>query len=420
MKVGIPVMKCSLNPSQQRNSRTGKQSKTCGVSAAWREMNDERIGRDRTIDRNLTNRNVWMVGKTDDDVESIVEKEIVQINECRKKMGKRMLRKDAVSVAEIVEKPPIEYMSQLTYEDRVKFLSDSHDVIKELLAEWNPSWRVIEAVQHHDEFGGLSPHNHALVLLSSIDSDGVKTMQAKKELNIKFFTFINKNYAPRMRRKGYEVEDVRTYDLLTEEEKEERKANPLEHGVDAYIYKEKMKSATKLEISTLKERKADIENKMSELKKDIDGLRKEKIQIMETINDACHIEEIKAENNRLKDDNARKDILIASLQKSLQKWTQTALEWKLKFINAVKSATQYFAERFGIAFTFKESENVTIQSLVSDVNDAMQEINTAVFENGERVYKGYNYDETLKMVSAGEIGKLFSKYGSEDRKSYKL
>ena len=61
MKVGIPVLKCSLNPSQQINKRTGKKAKTCSVGAAWNEMNDNRYGRDPTIEKELTYRNVWML-----------------------------------------------------------------------------------------------------------------------------------------------------------------------------------------------------------------------------------------------------------------------------------------------------------------------------------------------------------------------
>ena len=74
MKVGIPCMKCSIHPSQQVNKKTGKRSKTCGVKSAWEEMNDERLGRDPTIDKEMTYLNVWMEGSTDLDVEDIVNK----------------------------------------------------------------------------------------------------------------------------------------------------------------------------------------------------------------------------------------------------------------------------------------------------------------------------------------------------------
>ena len=88
-KVGIPCMKCSINPSQTINKNSGKKSKTCGVSSAWREMNDDRLGRDETIDKEMTHLNVWMEGSSDMDLVGQVEKEINRINEERRSFGKR-------------------------------------------------------------------------------------------------------------------------------------------------------------------------------------------------------------------------------------------------------------------------------------------------------------------------------------------
>ena len=263
-------MKCSLHPSTQVNSRTGKAAKTCGVNSAWKEMNDERLGRDTTIDRSLTDQNVWMSGHSTDDVPQKVQTEIDWINEERRANGLRALRKDAVSVAEIVEKPPITFMQDLSYEERVKFLYDSHETMKDLIHEWNPNWKILASVQHHDEFGGLSAHNHTLVLLSSEDANGIPTMRAKSEFNLKFFDHINKNYAERMRARGYDIEDCRTYDRLSEEEKMERKLHPDEHGVDAYTYKQKRMAEDTQKLQELKIKTAEMTGKLSEAKTALD------------------------------------------------------------------------------------------------------------------------------------------------------
>ena len=138
MRVGIPMMKCSLNPSQQVNKQTGKRSKTCGVKSAWEEMNDERLGRDPTIDKEMTHLNIWMEGSSDMDVEEIIKQEIERINLERKAHGKRALRSDTVSCIAIVEKPNMEYMQNLSYEERKKFLYTSHEEMKKLIHEWNP------------------------------------------------------------------------------------------------------------------------------------------------------------------------------------------------------------------------------------------------------------------------------------------
>ena len=237
--VGIPIMKCSLNPSQTVNAKTGKKSKTCQIEKAWNEMNDERIGRDESIDKSLTYKNVWMEGSTQDDVVGIIQKEIDRVNTERHEAGLKSMRKDSVTTLSFVEKPNMEYMKDVSYEERVKFLQDSHKTMNELIHKWNPNWRIIESVQHHDEFGGLSPHNHSIVLIPTVDENGVALFNAKKEITRSFFSFINKNYPSMMRKMGYDVSDCRTYDQLTEEEKEERKLNPPEHGLSAQAYKQK-------------------------------------------------------------------------------------------------------------------------------------------------------------------------------------
>ena len=250
-------MKCSLNPSTTVNAKSGKKSKTCRINKAWNEMNNERLGRDQTIDKTMTDKNVWMVGDTNDNVVGIAEKEIDRVNKERADVGLKAIRKDSVTVLSIVEKPPMDYMKNLSYEDRIQFLKDSNTVMEDLLRKWNPHWRTIEAVQHHDEFGGLSAHTHRLVIIPTIEKIELKEdlvikgvikhrkgdvidkhlFNAKKEANLKFFNFINKNYPSMMRKLGYDVADCRTYDQLTEEEKIERKANPVEHGIDAVEYK---------------------------------------------------------------------------------------------------------------------------------------------------------------------------------------
>ena len=69
--VGLPCLKLSLSPSTQKHH--GKAAKTCSVGDAWKEMNDEREGRDKTIDHELTKDNVWLCGNTDMDLEQVIQ-----------------------------------------------------------------------------------------------------------------------------------------------------------------------------------------------------------------------------------------------------------------------------------------------------------------------------------------------------------
>ena len=238
MHVGLPCMKLSRSPSTQM--RSGKKAATCSVSAAWNEINDERRGRDRTIDRSQTHLNIWIRGSTDMDMNQEVQQYIDRVNDEKKAHGKRSLRCDAVTGLAIVEKPPMDYMMTLSREEQIRFLTTSGEVIDEILKEIRPDWITVAQVMHFDENGGASPHTHRIVIPLSRDEDGLLTFNAKKDVGLKFFNFLNHEYPKRMRERGYEmVEDCRCYDQMTEEEKEEHRSNPPENGLDAVTYKKK-------------------------------------------------------------------------------------------------------------------------------------------------------------------------------------
>ena len=365
MKVGIPVMKCSLNPSQTVNAKTGKKSKTCSIDLAWKEMNNERIGRDLDIDETLTHNNVWMEGSTEDNVAKIVQNKIDEINQIRKENGKRSLRKDAVSVIEIIEKPNIEYMSNLLYDEKVSFLNTSHGVIKELLGEWNPNWTILESVQHHDEFGGLSAHNHSLVMLTTVDDNDLPGMNAFKEVNLKFYSFINKNYPKMMREYGYEVEDVRTYDMLTDEEKMERKLNPQQHGVDSYTYKKRKKEEMEQELEKLKIRS---EQMSSQLENTILEITKAP--------DLVSYKDIQDENQTLKKELSTKDKIIQKLnvekkelKQSLEKWKRQCMHIANKIGNKMLNAIGLDTNVVGIK---KELPSKDVIQVIDDTSHTIQ------------------------------------------------
>lgn len=415
MHVGIPVMKCSLHPSTQVNKRTGKAAKTCGVGSAWREMNDKRLGRDTTIDKNLTYLNVWMEGETSDNIEQIVQDKIDEINTERKGNGLRSLRSDAVSVAEIVEKPPIDFMQDLSYEERKEFLQKSHETMEDLIHEWNPDWKIIAAVQHHDEFGGLSAHNHELVLLSSHDKNGIATMQAKSELNLKFFNYINTNYAERMREFGYPVEDVKTYDRLSEEEKEERKLHPAEHGVEAYIYKQKKQEEMAAQIQSLTEEHEQVKEKLQESKEELSKTEKQtseaKVELIETQqrignltnekaelsqakehyeNQAARLtekveapnfqkyEEVVAENKNLKEEISWKNRVIEKLQEekiAMQATIEKLTEKVQKLSDSFSEIAHKAGQRLMKAFGYDVSRDISIQEFpMSDIKNSLSDM----------------------------------------------
>ena len=338
MKVGIPVLKCSLSPSQQINKRTGKKAKTCSIGAAWNEMNDNRYGRDSTIEKELTYRNVWMLGNSDDDIETTVKSEIEKINLERKMAGKRALRSDAVSVLEIIEKPNIEMMEKMTYEEKREFLSQSHEVMRKLIAEWNPNWKWLASVQHHDEFGGVSAHTHSLIMPITSDENGILTLNAKKEVGIKFFSYINKNYPKMMRSMGYEmIEDCVTYDQLSEEEKMERRLHPKEHGIDAYQFKQKKLKEMEQKMDAITLKNNQMEKKLEET-------------VIEYTN-APNLKKYKSlekENEQMKLEISHKNSIIERLEYELTNVSEKFEELKMKLIDVSKSLGRRLMTVLGI------------------------------------------------------------------------
>lgn len=356
VSVGIPCMKCSLHPSKMVHKHTGK-NKTCGLNAAWREMNDERIGRDPSIDKSMTHLNVWMEGSSDMDVIRKVEEEVKRITEERRSFGKRGLRADAVSVIALIEKPNMEYMKDLNYEERVDFLKKSHEVIKGLIHDWNPNWQIISSVQHHDEFGGLSAHNHTLVMVSTKDKDGISNMCAFKEYNLKFFNHINKNYPARMRQIGFDVKDVRTFDQLTEAEKLERKLNPQEYGVDAVLYKQRKQEELKRSIDELEIKKEDLDQELE--------------QTIKEITEAPSLKSYRSlveENKGLKTEIALKDRIIEKLRSEVESLKIRVQKWRQRFSDVSRQAGKRLMNTFGFDVSEDVREEYPDDHVLAEVN----------------------------------------------------
>lgn len=258
-------MKLSLSPSTQKHH--DKKSGTCSVKSAWEEMNDLRKGRDETIDRTLTNQNIWIVGSSEMDMVTGIQKKIDLVNADKKAHGKRALRSDAVTGIEMIEKPPLDYMERLSREEQVQFLKNSSDTVDSILREWNPDWITMACVLHFDEFGGKSPHAHRIVVPLTKDKDGILSFNAKAEFNLKFFTFVNKEYPRRMRERGYAVEDCKIYEEMTPEEKEEHRQNKEEHGIEGFEFKRRKNA----ELDRKIEEKEDVLSQMNDQIGDLDA-----------------------------------------------------------------------------------------------------------------------------------------------------
>ncbi|SDA79092.1 hypothetical protein SAMN02910275_02932 [Butyrivibrio sp. INlla18] len=270
--VGLPCLKLSLNPSNQRHK--GKAARTCSVKKAWEEMNDLRKGRDASIDHELTKNNVWLCGSSDMDMELVIQAEIDRINTERKAHGRRALRKDTVSAIEIVQKIPMEIMQSLSEEEQLKIIKDGNQVLRGILHDWQSGWKIVATVIHCDEMGGKSKHDHSICLTTSFEEDGCLTMNAKKDFNLKFFTFMNREYPKRMRELGYPVLDCEIYEDMTEEERAKHAEKKKDYGLEGYEYKQKKAAEQEAQIET---NQAVIETQaaqISDQKKEIEAVTK--------------------------------------------------------------------------------------------------------------------------------------------------
>ena len=162
-----------------------------------------------------------------------------------------------VSAVEMIEKPPMDIMSDLTREEQLELLRISNEVFEELIHEWAPEWKTQAAVIHFDEFGGKAPHTHRIVTMTARDEDGILTMNAKRDFNLNFYTFINKNYSERMNERGIPVKECNLFKEMSIDEQLIHKDQRKEYGVDAVTYK--MRKSEELD--------KDIEDKENQIEK---------------------------------------------------------------------------------------------------------------------------------------------------------
>lgn len=426
--VGLPILKCSLNPSQTvytKKTATGSirvKSNTASLGGVWHEMNDDRIGKDEEIDKDLTHNNVWLEGSSEDDVPSMVQKEIDRINDIRHENGKKSLRKDAVCCITIVEKPPMEYMQTLSRDEQIKFLKDSHEAIKNIILQRYPDWKFLETVSHFDEHNGLSPHNHSLILVESTEQVGDKmipTMRAKTEVNKKFYSAINKEYPAAMRRLGYDVSDCKMYEDMTDEQKEEAKKNR-KVSLDAVTYKRMKDKEVKEMEQNIESKKAEMQSldsaihekkealgsieqqqskldsavkehadarqtyieKAAETEKEKERLQEKIVAVTESPNIKKYADVLK-ENKQLRSDISLKDKLIESLQKenvklkaAVQHWQKTAERWKQTVISIAEKAGSKLMKAFG----YDLSESGISEYPTADVSSAIYKMKSEIDE----------------------------------------
>lgn len=174
-------------------------------------------------------------------------------------------------------------------------------------------------------------------------------MQAKSELNLKFFNFVNSNYSKEMQKRGYSVEDVKTYDRLSEEEKLERKNNPREYGVDSYTFKKNKEN----ELSrSIVEKQTVVDSLSNEIK--------DQLLVKHQIENVKHIKDIVSENQKLKVEIEEKNNIIADLKNKVVNLQRRITELSNKVGNRILKM---------LGFETEDNRNIyPDKSLIDEVN----------------------------------------------------
>lgn len=168
-----------------------------------------------------------------------------------------------------------------------------------------------------------------------------------------------------MRKRGYEVEDVRTYDMLTEQEKMERKLNPQQHGVDSYTYKKRKKEEMERQLEQLKikseEMDANLKNTILEITKAPDLVSYKAIQ---------------DENQTLKKELSVKDKIIQKLnvekkdlKQNLEKWKNRCVQIANKIGNKVLNVIGINMDEMDIK---KELPSTDVIQVIDDTSHTIQ------------------------------------------------
>ena len=209
-KIGIPVLK--LNDCGKKSKHTGS------FKSVAEEALEERKGRDKDINHEISHLNRIDGFKSAAELRAYSDKHIKELSEKQKAEGKRGVRSDAVKMCVIVFKPPMAYLKKLTPEQQEQLLEDGNQILNELIG----ADRVKSTAFHYDE---QNIHFHKF--FEPCLDDG--RLCAKEFINADFYKRINQELAPRLRARGWDVADCDCYDkaeekLLTEEERAERRS----------------------------------------------------------------------------------------------------------------------------------------------------------------------------------------------------
>lgn len=267
-KIGIPSAKLSFCPSSK-----GK-STTLQLRGVLMEAGKERIGRDEDIDpeRAHLNEYISQYGFTSgQEVYDYCKERSEEVSAQRIAAGQKKLRKDYIPMCATIFKPHSKFMRTLTEEQQRKFLHDVVDQFGEMVGKD----KIVMAALHFDE---QVPHVHIFWEPVEKAEGEPDRFCAKEQHNAKFLGRLNREVAPALRKKGWNLADSFDWMTATKEQQEERKKlieeGKIVSGLSSVEYKARMEE----QRETLEQRIAELLPKFEELEQAVSDLTEEKEQ----------------------------------------------------------------------------------------------------------------------------------------------
>lgn len=297
-KIGLPSLK--LN-------NAGVKSKSCGsFKSVAEEALKERKGHDPDIDILKSVNNIYRGYHTAAELMEYSQKHIEQLKD---KTG-RSIRKDAVVMCVTILKPPADYMTRLSKNQQLDFLSDAEKIFSEIVGADNIKSTAI----HFDEQG---VHEH--IFWEPMTADG--RLCAKETHNLQFFAKVNKELPAQLRTLGWEIEDCEMYDAAKKDYLQEKKnagQSSMAYKAEAERKKQEAKEEfelysdatclARLELDNVKNELQEAKSSVTETKKKLTTVQEKTLDLLNQMTRyeqqyselKVHIDEAESELNILK------------------------------------------------------------------------------------------------------------------------
>lgn len=257
-RVGMPVMKLDRLTHDKKDKRSGN------ARAVALEALEERRSSDNDLNTDKTCENIYFGITSGNELVNYWEQMADSHRVVDDKGRERKLRLDAGIGFTGICKPDETYMNTLTHEEQVDFLMDTIDIIKEIYTDRG---MLIDAVVIH--FDERNPHIHYF----GHDPE----YKLGKKLGLPLFKALNKlEYPPKMKKRGWNVDELVDYDLertksMSEDELREYKKKHIEekkekHRKSSKEYKieKDIETATKIKKDA-EQAKLDLSNESRRL-----------------------------------------------------------------------------------------------------------------------------------------------------------